>query len=232
MLIVNADDFGRSRGVNRGVVRAHEDGVVTSASLMVRWPAATEAAEYCRQRPSLDLGIHLDLGEWVYRDTTWNPVYEVVPVDAKDEVAAEVEHQLDIFRRLVGRNPTHMDSHQHVHRHEPVRSAALAAAASIGVPLRDCDTRISYSGMFYGQGGKGEPWPAGISLDALLGLIVALPEGVTELGCHPGDGEDFSSAYLHERRQELDVLCHPAVRETLAGEGIELTSFGRLGLAV
>lgn len=50
MLVVNADDFGRSPGVNRGVIRAHEHGIVTSATLMVRWPAAREAAEYARER--------------------------------------------------------------------------------------------------------------------------------------------------------------------------------------
>lgn len=48
-LIVNADDFGQSPGVNRGIIEAHEHGIVTSASLMVRWPAATEAAAYGRQ---------------------------------------------------------------------------------------------------------------------------------------------------------------------------------------
>jgi predicted glycoside hydrolase/deacetylase ChbG (UPF0249 family) len=46
LLVVNADDFGRSRGVNAGVIAAHERGIVTSASLMVRWPAARGAADY------------------------------------------------------------------------------------------------------------------------------------------------------------------------------------------
>ncbi len=67
-LIVNADDYGRSSGINRGVIKAHESGIVTSASLMVRWPAAVEAAEYCRDRPDLSLGLHVDLAEWVYVD--------------------------------------------------------------------------------------------------------------------------------------------------------------------
>jgi predicted glycoside hydrolase/deacetylase ChbG (UPF0249 family) len=44
-LIVNADDFGQSAGINRGIIAAHEQGMVTSASLMVRWPAAHEAAD-------------------------------------------------------------------------------------------------------------------------------------------------------------------------------------------
>jgi predicted glycoside hydrolase/deacetylase ChbG (UPF0249 family) len=77
-LIVNADDFGQSAGVNRGVIAAHERGVVTSASLMVRWPAAEEAASYARQRPGMSLGLHVDLGEWTFREGSWTPLYEVV----------------------------------------------------------------------------------------------------------------------------------------------------------
>jgi predicted glycoside hydrolase/deacetylase ChbG (UPF0249 family) len=61
-LIITADDFGRSPGVNRGIIAASEGGIVTSASLMVRWPAAAGAA-YARERPDLALGLHFDLGE-------------------------------------------------------------------------------------------------------------------------------------------------------------------------
>jgi chitin disaccharide deacetylase len=74
VLVVNADDFGRSPGVNRGVIKAHTDGIVTSATLMVRWPAAEEAAAYAR-RSSLSLGFHLDLGDWQYRDGHWHTLY-------------------------------------------------------------------------------------------------------------------------------------------------------------
>src|SRR5918996_571565 len=96
-LIVNADDFGLSSGVNRGIIAAHERGIVTSASLMVRWPAAHEAATYARTRPQLGVGLHVDLGEWIYRDGGWIPIYDVVHLDDYDAVAAEVERQLICF---------------------------------------------------------------------------------------------------------------------------------------
>src|SRR5688572_8280893 len=110
-LIVNADDFGRSRGVNLGVIKAHQQGILTSASLMVRWPAATEAARQGRENPDLSLGLHVDLGEWVFRDDRWVPVYEVVRLEEVGGVEAEVSRQLTSFRELVGRDPTHLDSH-------------------------------------------------------------------------------------------------------------------------
>jgi hypothetical protein len=62
-LIVTADDFGRSPGINRGIIAANEVGIVTSAKFMVRWPAAAGAAAYARERPDLALGLHFDLGE-------------------------------------------------------------------------------------------------------------------------------------------------------------------------
>ena len=91
-LIVNADDFGRSPGVNRGIIEAHGSGIVTSASLMVRWPAAAEAAAYAREHPDLVVGLHFDLGEWIYREGAWLPASEVVPADNS---TAMMEERLD-----------------------------------------------------------------------------------------------------------------------------------------
>src|SRR5262245_64423892 len=111
-LIVNADDFGLSAGVNRGIIEAHERGIVTSASLMVRGSAAAAAAAYARAHPALSVGLHLDLGEWAWRDGGWVSVYEVVRADDARAVVAEAARQLAAFRRLVGLSPTHLDSHQ------------------------------------------------------------------------------------------------------------------------
>src|SRR5690349_10875511 len=129
-LIVNADDFGQGPGVNRGVIRAFEEGVVTSASAMVRWPAAREAAAYARDHPSLGVGLHVDLGEWALRDGEWVVLYEVAG-DEPEAVRLEVARQVAAFRDLFGRDPTHLDSHQHRHREEPMRSAVKAAAEDL-----------------------------------------------------------------------------------------------------
>ena len=90
-LIVNADDFGLSDGVNRGVVEAHEHGIVTSASLMVRPNAAGDAAAYARSNRRLSIGLHVDLGEWRFCDGGWTSLYEVVASDDPQNVAAEVD---------------------------------------------------------------------------------------------------------------------------------------------
>jgi len=224
-LIVNADDFGRSFGVNRGIIAAYERGIVTSASLMVRWPAAAEAAAYGRGHPNLSLGLHFDLGEWIYRDETWLPLYEVVPTDDTAAVASQLTEQFAAFGRLVGRHPTHIDSHQHVHRWEPVHSVLIETARKLAVPLRHYSPEIRYCGDFYGQNRMGVPLPQAIGVDRLINILAALPPGITELGCHPGEANDLMSMYRDERTEELKALCDPQVRATIVAEGIELRSF-------
>ena len=224
-LIVNADDFGQSHSVNRGIIEAHERGIVTSASLMVRWPAASEAAAYSRQRPNLSLGLHVDFGEWAYRGEQWVPLYEVVSINDTAAVVDEVSRQLAAFRRLVGKDPTHIDSHQHVHLWESLRTVFTEVAHELAVPLRHCSTEVCYRGDFYGQTAEGTPFPDAISVDGLIKILGTLPHGLTELGCHPGVGNDLDTMYCNERAEEVKALCDPRVRASIVAMGIELRSF-------
>jgi predicted glycoside hydrolase/deacetylase ChbG (UPF0249 family) len=231
ILIVNADDFGQSPGVNAGVIEAHERGIVTSASMMVCWPAAREAAEYGRAEPVLSVGLHLDLGQWTFAEGEWTADYERVPLSNPDEVEREVRRQLGLFRELVGRDPTHLDSHQHVHRNEPAESVTARLASELGVVLRDRSSRVRHCGEFYGQTGTGEPFPEGVSLEHLVELIATLPPGNTELACHPGRGLGADSVYGRERERELAALCDPRARAAIERKGIVLRSFAGIGKA-
>lgn len=223
-LIVNADDFGRSPGINRGVVRAHIEGIVTSASLMVRYDDAAGAAAAARENPALAVGLHLDMAEWELHDGLWHASYEVVPSGAREELAAEVLRQLDRFRELMGRDPTHLDSHQHVHRDEPLRLVVTGVATQLGVPLRH-SAPIRYCGAFYGQGRHGVPMPEALEPAALATLIRDLPDGITELCCHPSESVDFPSSYAAERLLELRALCDPRARQAIDEAGVRLCSF-------
>jgi predicted glycoside hydrolase/deacetylase ChbG (UPF0249 family) len=228
-LIVNADDFGHSAEVNRGIIEAHEHGIVTSASVLVRRPAAAEAVEYGKHRPSFSLGLHLDLGEWIYRDESWMLLHHVVALDEAAEVKEEISRQLAIFRNLTGKDPTHIDSHQHVHLREPVRSIVLEIAEDLKVTVRGCSPGVRYCGRFYGQTREGLPYPEGITADTLIEILAQLAADVTELSCHPGSGGDLDTTYDRERPQEVKALCDARVRSALVEMGIELRSFIAVG---
>jgi predicted glycoside hydrolase/deacetylase ChbG (UPF0249 family) len=223
-LIVNADDFGQSNGINLGIIEAFEHGVVTSASLMVRWPDAVTAACFARRHPRLSVGLHVDLGEWAYRQGQWVSDYEVVARDDSAVVTAEVHRQLTKFRTLMGREPSHIDSHQHVHRNDPLRSVLVDLARTLGVPLR-LHSNVQYCGGFYGQSADGGLLSDHISIKTLENLLTQLAPGITELGCHPAKIVDFNSMYSKERLHELTVLCDPRIRNFLAQNRIELISF-------
>ncbi len=227
-LIVNADEFGRSPAVNRGIVRAHKHGIVTSASLMVRWPSAIDAALYGDEHPELSLGLHIDLEELSWEQGAWVQRYQMACEDDTRDVEREALLQLEFFRRLTGKNPTHIDSHQHVHKNENVRAVLTEIADWLGIPLRGCGWQLRYCGDFYGQDAKGRPSPGSITVDGFCGIAERLEAGITELSCHPGEVADWDSMYKFEREQEVTTLCDPRVKAKVMDLGIELCSFHEL----
>jgi chitin disaccharide deacetylase len=192
-LIVNADDLGLTQAVNAGIFAAHERGIVTSASLMVLRDGAPAAVAALVEHPELSVGLHLEAGE----DLRW---------------------QLDLFRQMRGRDPTHLDSHKHVHETEPeVGAAAAGLAAELGVPLRN--RAIRYERRFYGRDA--------ISPRDLTELIETLPPSWTEIGCHPAAGPVPTSSYDAERQIELATLTDPQVKNLLNVSDVRLCSFAQ-----
>lgn len=126
-LIVNADDFGVSEAVNRGIVTAHDRGIVTSTSLMATGEAFEHAVALARSRPKLAVGVHLVLtehrplrGAGLARDGAFPPHATALLGPALrgalplDEVRAELDAQIGRVREA-GLAVGHLDGHQHVH---------------------------------------------------------------------------------------------------------------------
>jgi chitin disaccharide deacetylase len=216
-IIVNADDLGLSPGVNEGVAEAHRHGVVTSTSLMVERPASREGADLALDLPGLGVGLHADLTDVGGKQLAGRA--------AAQRCEAALQRQLDRFQELMGRLPTHLDSHHNVHRDHRLLPSFRRLADRHRLPLRE-HSPVRHVGSFYGQW-NGETHLEQISVDGLVGLVESeIREGVTEIGCHPGYADpQLTSSYRHEREAELRTLCDPAVREFLTARHVRLVDF-------
>lgn len=215
-LIVNADDFGVSTGVNRGILECHRRGIVTSASLMVNRPAAQEAISISRDCPALSIGLH------------WDPGKEGEEIDTDDPrvVRDEFHRQVDTFYLLLGRMPTHIDSEMHVHREEHLMPLFSELAEPLGLPLRE-DGKVCFVGGFYAQWEYMVTNMEYVSVAFLQSMLrEEIKEGWTEFSCHPGYVSlDHTSIYLAEREAEVRTLTDPRVRQTIEELGIRLVSY-------
>lgn len=220
-LIVNADDFGASDGVNRGIIEAHVEGVVTSTSLMVTGRTAAGAVALAREHPGLAIGLHWDLdGE---------DADPSIDLESPAAVRAELGRQLEAFHELMGRAPTHVDSHHHVHRRPEIAPIARELVTPLGVPLRE-ESEVRFIGGFYGQWEWRVTDLHHVSPEFLLWILRnEVADGWTEISCHPGYvTDDFTSVYLEEREAELATLTDPLIRAEIDSLGLRLASYAEL----
>lgn len=212
-VIVNGDDFGVSSGVSVGIAEAHRHGIVTSTSLMVDMPWSVQASHLSLLLPELSVGLHVHL---------------VRPPESVAACTEELQRQVLRFQSLMGRLPTHLDSHRNVHRDARWLPCFLEVAAQYGLPLRGCSRARLLDG-FYGQW-HGQFHPEHVSVERLTRLLeTEVQDGVTEVCCHPGYVDaGLSSSYTQEREHELRTLCSPEIRRVLEQQRIHLISFGDL----
>lgn len=243
-LIVNADDFGFTRGVTHGILAAHRHGIVTSSTVLITArPDRQLIAEALDQGLALGLHVNLTLGAPLTRGASLvgadgrfirDARVAASRAEAKD-VEAEVEAQVERFLSLVGRPPTHLDSHHHVALHQPVRDVWLAAAVKLGVPVRSENeqaraeariVRLGTTDHFFGGSGPEPYW----ALARTLAHLRELPPGVSEFMTHPGlfDADLAFSRYGRQRETELVGLGNASARAAALALGITLSNFTNL----
>jgi hopanoid biosynthesis associated protein HpnK len=149
-LIVTADDFGAAREVNDAVERAHKDGILTAASLMVAAPAAADAVARAKTMPRLGVGLHIVLAEGnsvlppsqipdlvdadgnFRPDMVWPSVKMFFLPPVRRQLAAEIEAQFAAFA-ATGLKLDHVDSHKHFHLHPTVLKLILKIGPRYGM---------------------------------------------------------------------------------------------------
>ena len=212
-LVVNADDLGYDPEIDRGILEAHANGIVTSATAMVETPFA--AAALARAPRTLGVGLHAVLD----------------PAAAGREAERTLRRQLERFQELRGGPPTHLDSHKHAHAAPAVLEAVTAVALERGLPVRALDARmrallrsrgVSTADHFLGDAALRPAWTE----QALLGALAALREGVTEIMAHPGHRPSHArTSFAAEREVELAALCSPGARRLVSVADVRLCNY-------
>jgi predicted glycoside hydrolase/deacetylase ChbG (UPF0249 family) len=251
-LIVNADDLGYSSGIDAGILRAHREGIVTSSTLMASAPGAVRAALLVRAAPLLDVGVHLVLTYHVPLSEA-RTIPSVVGPDGAfvrarelvgtgrartEEVLREYRAQYARGRELLGREPTHVDTHHWVQEEPAIFEAYLELARDTGAAARSLNDgerqRLRAAGVRtpdrFERGFYAEHTDADV-LCALLRAIASGADGTTELMTHPSEPDpelEARSSYAVERVRELASLVDPRVRATLEETGLVLSTFAAL----
>jgi predicted glycoside hydrolase/deacetylase ChbG (UPF0249 family) len=245
-LVVNADDFGRTAGICDGTLAAHRGGIVTSATAMVLEPAAADGIRKARaEAPALDLGLHVVLTGGGRPASPLETVASLAPggrfvrnaealpqrLDRK-EVAREIEAQIARFERMAGAPPSHLDSHHHSALHRDVEPALAEAARRRGLPVRasspEARERLRRAGLRTPDTFLDGFFGAGATIENLRVILETLPEGTSELMCHPGFPDEAllrGSTYAADRGREVEILRAPELHGLLARLGVELVSF-------
>jgi len=263
-LIINADDYGRSPDISRGVREAHLRGVVTSTTCMMNIPTtAADIALALKETPRLGMGVHLVLtmGKPILPrekvrtivdkngdNRKYNPFLANVPYLNSEEVKAEWRAQIEAFVKAAGRNPTHLDSHHHSSYFSPeLFRTMLELAKEYGCAIRfpfsneiwsEMEETAKHVPALIGQFDPRRPdWFTADFYDEratpenLLNILNSLPDGTSEIMCHPGYvNDDFvsESVYNRQRERELKIVTEPAIKKAIQANGIELINFASL----
>jgi len=215
-LIINADDFGLTQGVNQAVIRAHTQGVLTSATLMAGGFAWREAVDLAQANPSLGVGVHLTLtalrpilppvevASLVDRDGRFRRQFWRAPLLDKEQVTREWRAQI---QRLVdaGLRPTHLDSHHHIHLWPGFTEIVVELAREFELP---CLRLISPKSFALMDIGGWQKWVAAASWRRGDNAL-ARPRTVVALETLPRNPAGLKG-YLEKLVPGVhEIYCHP-----------------------
>jgi predicted glycoside hydrolase/deacetylase ChbG (UPF0249 family) len=270
ILIVNADDYGRTPEVSRGIRYAHIHGVVSTTTVMVNLPgAAKEIAIAMQETPELALGVHLNLttgppcskpedvpgllgdrGQFLNKSLLFNHPDHIDATEVENEWHAQVDAFLSIGAQL-----DHLDSHHHIAAWSPTlweTFLSLAERYQCGIrypipadvtweslldliPLsthswarHELGQRTQSAGPIHPDQFLAGFFGSGAKLEQLHAMIREVPEGVSEIMCHPGFVDTALtdvSKYTDEREIELEALIHPETHRLLLDNNIHLRNF-------
>ncbi len=239
-LIINADDYGRCKGINYGIVETVENGILTSTTAMVNMPDFSHGRELSKKYPKLGVGIHFVLstgkpltnlkslvnGEGNFALSIVKEKSDENKLDL-EEIKIEFEAQLKKFVEVYGRKPTHIDSHHHVHLLPKIFEVAKEIAIKNNLPIRTLE-KVSvvkcvdyFESSFYGKDATKE------NLIKILQKISTNKYEISEIMCHPGflDKDVLKSGYNSPRLDEIEILNAEEVLAEIKKLGFQLVNY-------
>ncbi len=240
-LVINADDFGYSKGVNLGIIEAYQNGVVTSTTMMTNMPEAEHAAAFALQNQGLGVGIHLvlDCGSPVHANVPslvngngrFHKIDGLIQVAELSDIEKEFSSQIEKFHSF-GLVPTHLDSHHHVHGHEKIYPVIKKIAEYYRLPIRKVSADPNHSSnlqlqtvQFFSHKFYGDD----LTVPFFLNLLEELDSYETvELMCHPAFIDEpllTGSSYALQRVRELAILTDSRVRDAIVKKKIQLVTY-------
>ena len=239
-VIINADDFGLCESNTLGILSAHKNGILTSATCMMNMPYAELALQEASKYPDFGVGIHLTLtvgrplleGPKSFTDENGNfkkkgmyPNRE--PRVDEDELYAEWKAQLEKFIKVAGKKPTHIDSHHHVHMEPYLNHIAKRLAKEYDIPMRQRDHVLNtYEYVFVDE----RFYEEGVTYESLKTILLEDTD-VLEVMNHVGFLDqplyDMSS-YNLPRMKELEIIKSEEMKEFIKEHNIELINFSHI----
>ncbi|MCD6119758.1 ChbG/HpnK family deacetylase [bacterium] len=238
LLIINADDFGRTPEISKGVLECAATGIVRSSTIMSNFVSESDISALADS--DLSAGLHFNL-------TSGSPI-ALWPKDLigkngyfKKDIASDLPRELiedEIYAQwdyLVSRGirPTHIDSHHHVHAFATVFAVVAEFALRRGVSVRPCNKDVAmllvhlgitapaeFSDSFFGL--------ENLSKEGFLKILDACSSDSLEIMCHPGYSSRelaLSSTYAEEREAELGILSDSSLLSEIEDRGWRIGTY-------
>jgi len=247
LLIVNADDFGLSKGQNYGIIDAFCHGVVSSTTAMMNMAHIRHAAALSQQHPGLAVGMHFVLtygrpltampslvdSEGQLNKGLW-AIAEAGELNLA-EINQELHAQFAQFVTLFGRLPTHIDSHHHVHMQPQIYPLVEAFAKQKNVALRVDRQAAERQGIRLNHPRTTQGFASGFYGDSLSEALFlqqldqADQQGLLslEVMCHPALVDEIlmTSSYCYPRLTELQILTSASLKQGISERGYRLGSY-------
>ncbi len=240
-VIINADDFGLCESNTLGILSAHKDGILTSATCMMGMPYAKLALEEAKKYPDFGVGIHLTLtvgkpvleGKKSFTDENGNfkkkKMYPSGEIEVdEEELYTEWKAQIEKFIEIAGKKPTHIDSHHHVHMLPWLNPIAKRLALEYDIPMRQRDQVLdTYEYVFVDE----RFYEEGVTYETCKEILLDDSREVVELMNHVGFLDqplyDMSS-YNLPRMKELEIIKSEEMKQFVKEHNIELINFSHV----